>query len=769
MTFGDKGERISQFKNPTGIAVDKKGRIYVADSGNNRIQIFRSNGDFLRVFGKKGAGRGKFDNPTDLDIDKRDRLYVLDSGNNRILVFNLDGRFVAEIGTKGKENGQFREPLNMTIDSMGHIYVSDTGNNRLQELALGEVEGVSIGKDEGGDVPKLRMAVLDFRNNNREATGYGFIISDMFTTALVQTGCFELVERKELQKILGEQTLSQSGALKDVQNIGELLGVEMVVTGSVAKFGALVETDIRVINVETGKIEIVQTEKTESDSELRNMVVRMVRKIRDVHRMMATGPKIPVGLTAIGQVRQVSLRWDANTERDLVGYKIYRSGSPNSEFQQVAKAIENRVVDTGLENGRTYYYKVVAFDRDSLESEMTSVAFATTAMASDVPGNVEAEPDVRSIRLTWSSSSQSNECGLKLKGYRIWRSDSEEGNYEMIAEIGPIKKPLFRDTKLMDGTTYFYRISAYSENGLESRGSIPLSGYTVRIPTGLRAEGGLARRVLLRWDMHPHEGVKGYKIYGSTDKRSFVEIGDITSRKKTAYYYQKKKDGGQLEDNATYYFYISAYNREKEETGGSLVVSAGTKPLPQSPAGLEALNNRAKEVILRWNGNPEGGIKEYRLFRAYYPDGDFEKIVALTGQEAYYVDKNLEDGTMYRYKVQAVDMDGLESPQSEIVVAITRSLPTKPSGLRVACEINEIRLTWNVNPEQDVTIYLVYERGMLGSNLVGETDTNEFRITVTKPEKKHEYQITAMDKMGLESAKSDIVSVTCVSASPEAQ
>ncbi len=538
---------------------------------------------------------------------------------------------------------------------------------------------------------------------------------------------------------------------------------------SVAKFGTLVETDIRVINVETGKIEIVQTEKTESDSELHNMVVRMVRKIRDVHRMMATGPKIPIGLIAIGQVRQVLLRWDANTERDLVGYKIYRSGSPNSEFQQVAKAIENRVVDTGLENGRTYYYKIVALDRDSLESEMSSVAFATTAMASDVPGNVEAEPDVRSIRLAWSSSSQSNECGLKLKGYRIWRSDSEEGNYEIIAEIGPIK-PLFRDTKLMDGTTYFYRISAYSENGSESRGSIPVSGCTVRIPTGLRAEGGLARRVSLRWDMHPHEGVKGYKIYGSTDReRSFVEIEDITSRKKTVYYYQKKKDGRQLEDNATYYFYISAYNREKAETGGSLVVSASTKPLPQSPAGLEALNNRAKEVILRWNENSEGGIKEYRLFRAYYPDGDFEKIVALTGQEAYYVDKNLEDGTMYRYKVQAMDIDGLESPQSEIVVAITRSLPTKPSGLRVACEINEIRLTWNVNPEQDVIIYRVYERGMLGSNLVGEIDTNEFRITVTKPGKKHEYQITAMDKMGLESAKSDIVSVTCVSASPEAQ
>lgn len=85
-TFGKQGDASGYLTQPKGVAVDSEGNIYVADALANRIQIFNQNGDFLLEFGKRGQAPGDFNMPSGLAI-WNDKIYVADSYNQRIQVF----------------------------------------------------------------------------------------------------------------------------------------------------------------------------------------------------------------------------------------------------------------------------------------------------------------------------------------------------------------------------------------------------------------------------------------------------------------------------------------------------------------------------------------------------------------------------------------------------------------------------------------------------------------------------------------------------------
>ena len=64
---------------PTGVAVDSSGNVYVADNGNNRIQKFNSNGKFITKWGSYGTADGQFSSPIGVAVDSSGNVYVADS------------------------------------------------------------------------------------------------------------------------------------------------------------------------------------------------------------------------------------------------------------------------------------------------------------------------------------------------------------------------------------------------------------------------------------------------------------------------------------------------------------------------------------------------------------------------------------------------------------------------------------------------------------------------------------------------------------------
>jgi DNA-binding beta-propeller fold protein YncE len=86
-TFGSLGTGDGEFFSPTGITVDGGGKIYVADTLNNRVQVFNPSGVFQYAFGSLGSGNGQFNNPSGIAVGGGGNIYVADTFNNRVQVF----------------------------------------------------------------------------------------------------------------------------------------------------------------------------------------------------------------------------------------------------------------------------------------------------------------------------------------------------------------------------------------------------------------------------------------------------------------------------------------------------------------------------------------------------------------------------------------------------------------------------------------------------------------------------------------------------------
>jgi DNA-binding beta-propeller fold protein YncE len=161
--WGFHGSDEGQFDNPHGIAVNSEGSVFVADTENNRIQKFRSDGSFIRTWGSLGTGNGQFDGPFGVAVDPEGFLYVTERDNHRIQKFSNTGEFVTSWGSLGSEAGQFQFPLGIDTDGYGKVYVVDNGNHRIQKFTnTGEfvTSWGSLGAENGQLKNPTDIAVL---------------------------------------------------------------------------------------------------------------------------------------------------------------------------------------------------------------------------------------------------------------------------------------------------------------------------------------------------------------------------------------------------------------------------------------------------------------------------------------------------------------------------------------------------------------------------------------------------------------------------------
>ena len=136
--WGSFGTQAGNFQYPQGIAYDSiSDKIYVADTLNQQIKVFDVEGTLLLKWGSPGKASGKFnfllERVVGLALDKAGNVFVADTGNNRIQVFDNNGSFVGQWEGSGTEAGSFSLPSGLSFDNSNQmLYVADTGNDRIQ-------------------------------------------------------------------------------------------------------------------------------------------------------------------------------------------------------------------------------------------------------------------------------------------------------------------------------------------------------------------------------------------------------------------------------------------------------------------------------------------------------------------------------------------------------------------------------------------------------------------------------------------------------------
>lgn len=118
--FGTWGSGTGQFNiniypSRIELAFDAQGNIYVTDPGNNRVQKFDSQGNYLSQFGSLGTGNGQFNSPAGIAIDASGNVYVTDAGNARVEKFDTNGNYLGQFGSPGSGNGQFHGPFSIAL------------------------------------------------------------------------------------------------------------------------------------------------------------------------------------------------------------------------------------------------------------------------------------------------------------------------------------------------------------------------------------------------------------------------------------------------------------------------------------------------------------------------------------------------------------------------------------------------------------------------------------------------------------------------------
>lgn len=142
LVLDPRGQLLAQwsppegFGRPGGIALDRSGRLYVADVVKRQVMIFSPEGVLLERRGSKLESSGDFGRPLGVAIGPHDELLVLDSGNFWVEIQDAHGGSLGKIGQVGDVPGTFARPRGIAVNSQGLVVVSDAAFDNVQVFDL---------------------------------------------------------------------------------------------------------------------------------------------------------------------------------------------------------------------------------------------------------------------------------------------------------------------------------------------------------------------------------------------------------------------------------------------------------------------------------------------------------------------------------------------------------------------------------------------------------------------------------------------------------
>uniref|UniRef100_A0A1A7XAE6 Tripartite motif-containing protein 2 n=1 Tax=Iconisemion striatum TaxID=60296 RepID=A0A1A7XAE6_9TELE len=159
---GSKGRNKGEFTNLQGVAASSLGKVLIADSNNQCVQIFSNNGQFKSRFGVRGRTPGQMQRPTGVAVHPNGDMIIADYDNKWVSIFSSEGKFKNKIGS-----GKLMGPKGVAVDKNGHIIVVD---NRACRIFIFQANGKLVTKFGSRGNSDTQFAGPHFAaiNNNNE-------------------------------------------------------------------------------------------------------------------------------------------------------------------------------------------------------------------------------------------------------------------------------------------------------------------------------------------------------------------------------------------------------------------------------------------------------------------------------------------------------------------------------------------------------------------------------------------------------------------------
>ena len=350
-------------------------------------------------------------------------------------------------------------------------------------------------------------------------------------------------------------------------------------------------------------------------------------------------------ITGITSSNEEVLKISWNKVSGAKGYIISRSTKKDSGYSEIDTVSGEKTTsytDDTVKAGKTYYYKVEAYN---VNSGIKGYGGASDAVA----GKTAKRTKITSIVST-------NEKTLTIKwnkitgayGYRIKRSTDEDGTYKVVKTIKSGNTTSYKDTSVKAGKTYYYTVETMVKTGdniCYSGDSASMEGRTAKKAKIKYAVSNGSNQIEVNWGAV--SGAYGYRIKRSTSKNGTYKVVATLKGKNNTTYQDKK-----LKTAKTYYYKIETINKvngKKGYSGNSAAVSAKTLKTTSITA-VKATGSTS--VRLEWKA--VDGASGYQIYRSTSKDSGYKKVGQVKGKNTKkYEDKTLEAGKTYYYQVRA--------------------------------------------------------------------------------------------------------------------
>lgn len=350
-------------------------------------------------------------------------------------------------------------------------------------------------------------------------------------------------------------------------------------------------------------------------------------------------------ITGITSSNEEVLKISWNKVSGAKGYIISRSTKKDSGYSEIDTVSGEKTTsytDDTVKAGKTYYYKVEAYN---VNSGTKGYGGASDAVA----GKTAKRTKITSIVST-------NEKTLTIKwnkitgayGYRIKRSTDEDGTYKVVKTIKSGNTTSYKDTSVKAGKTYYYTVETMVKTGdniCYSGDSASMEGRTAKKAKIKYAVSNGSNQIEVNWGAV--SGAYGYRIKRSTSKNGTYKVVATLKGKNNTTYQDKK-----LKTAKTYYYKVETINKvngKKGYSGDSAVVSAKTLKTTSITA-VKATGSTS--VRLEWKA--VDGASGYQIYRSPSKDSGYKKVGQVKGKSTKkYEDKTLEAGKTYYYQVRA--------------------------------------------------------------------------------------------------------------------